>query len=137
MRYKEEFVVPVGEMLDVTQFVQECVEKSGVQTGICSIYEPHCNCGLAILGNNDKNILKDVMTDFARLAPPRVDYICAEDPVEEAAHTKCFITGCSKDLPIEGGRAVLGSDRSVFLARFAGEGPCVCVVTVLAMRKDA
>lgn len=131
MIYKKEFVVSAGEMADVTEFVRSCVQESGIREGICSVYEPHCNCGIAVLGNNDPNIRKDVATDFARLVPPRTDYLCAEEPLEEAAHTKCFITGSSKDLAVEDGSVVLGKNRSVFLARFAGEGACMCVVTVL------
>ncbi len=131
MIHKKEFSISAGEMLDITGFVQASVERSKIREGICCVYQPCCNCGIVVLNNKDANIQKDVTDDFARLVPPRVDYLCAADPIEEAAHTKCFIAGCAKDLAVEEGRAVLGQNRSVFLARFAGEGVCTCAVTVV------
>ncbi|MDE7333252.1 MAG: secondary thiamine-phosphate synthase enzyme YjbQ [Lachnospiraceae bacterium] len=131
MIHKKEFVISPGEMIDITGFVLKCVEESKIRQGLCSIYQPYCNCAIIVLGNKDVNIQKDVANDFARLVPPRIDYLCADDPMEESAHTKSFIAGSAKDLAVEDGCVVLGENRSVFLTRFAGEGTCTCVVTVI------
>lgn len=131
MIHKKEFIISQGEMIDITGFVQKCVEESKIRQGLCSIYQPYCNCAIMVLGNKDVNIQKDVINDFARLVPPRIDYLGDGDPMEGAAHTKCFIAGSAKDLAVEDGCVVLGRNRSVFLACFAGGGACTCAVTVI------
>ncbi|HHF98583.1 MAG TPA: YjbQ family protein, partial [Candidatus Aerophobetes bacterium] len=49
------------EFIDVTSRVEEVVEKSGVENGICFIFSPHTTAGVTINEGADPSVREDII----------------------------------------------------------------------------
>jgi secondary thiamine-phosphate synthase enzyme len=106
------------EFVDITPEVQSCVQKSGVQNGVCILSVPHTTAGLAVNENWDPSVRADVLQVLDRLVPWQADYHHTEG--NAAAHVKSCLVGASETLLVEGGKLDLGTWQGVFFAEFNG-----------------
>ncbi len=102
---------------DVTGKIQSAVESSGVDDGICHIFIQHTSASLMISENADPDVLKDLETFFARLAPDgdpayRHD---AEGPDDMPAHIRSVLTQTTLTLPVIDGRCALGTWQGLYV----------------------
>ena len=107
------------ELLDVTQHVTEAVRRSGIVSGICSLYAQGATAALMVQENDDPNIRFDVLDCLAKLAPHGV---WRHDRIDNngAAHIQAGIVGPSETIPIRGGRLALSTWQNIFLCDFDG-----------------
>lgn len=103
---------------DITQQVQQVVDESGVQEGLCYLFCPHTTAGLTLNENWDPSVQHDMGLALDALAPQRRDFRHGEG--NSPAHVKSSLVGASQILFINGGRLVLGSWQGVYLAEFDG-----------------
>ena len=103
---------------DITQQVQQLVNASGVQEGLCFLFCPHTTAGLTINENWDPSVKHDMGLVLDGLIPQRQDFRHGEG--NSPAHVKSSLVGASQTVFVSGGRLVLGSLQGVYLAEFDG-----------------
>jgi secondary thiamine-phosphate synthase enzyme len=119
------------ELVDITDQVRSEVRRSGVRTGICSLYAQGATAALMVQENDDPQIALDVLDCLQQVAPPgqwrhdRIDH-------NGHAHIQAGLVGPSETLPVRDGRPALSTWQNVFLCDF--DGPRrrrIVVVTIL------
>jgi secondary thiamine-phosphate synthase enzyme len=106
------------QFVDVTDFVERAVAKSGVRSGICYVYVPHTTAGVAINEHFDPDVATDLEGVFERLVPRAGAYRHAEGNSD--SHAKAVLIGTSQEIFVEEGKLVLGQWQGVFFCEFDG-----------------
>lgn len=119
-----------ADVVDITERVQDVVNKSGVDTGLCQVYVPHTTAGVFINENADPDVMDDFLTTLDRLVPWENDYQHAEG--NAAAHIKSSLIGTSQTVPVRDGKLALGRWQGIYFAEFDGPRERHFQVTVLA-----
>ncbi len=105
------------QMKEVTQQLQEIVERQKFQQGVCIVYCPHTTAGLAINENADPDVCSDLERAFAKTVPEvRFDHVEGNSP----AHYLSCVTGSSLHLLVEDSLLKSGRWQGVFLCEFDG-----------------
>jgi secondary thiamine-phosphate synthase enzyme len=107
-----------AEFVDITSEVQSCVQRSGVQDGICVLSVPHTTAGLVVNENWDRSVRVDILAVLDRLVPWEANYRHTEG--NAAAHIKSCLVGISEMLLVEAGKLKLGTWQGIFFAEFDG-----------------
>ena len=94
-----------NEMKDITSAVQDEVARSGVQTGVCTVYVPHTTAGVTINEGADPAVCEDLLSKLQDLVPPHAGYRHMEGNAD--SHIKASLMGSSVTVLIEKGRLVL------------------------------
>ncbi len=104
-------------MHDITRDVAEVVGRSGVQTGLCTLFLAHTSASLIIQENADPDVLADLETFFAKLVPENGrDYRHSTEGADDMpAHIRTVLTKTSETIPIAGGGLVLGTWQGIYL----------------------
>ena len=101
--------------------MKEFVAESGVQEGVCLVYNPHTTAGLFINSYMDPNTPEDIMYEWNRLIPTRFDFFHQFDtPTDAAAHVKSVLMGNSCTLIIHQSELVVGHSQGIVFAEFDG-----------------
>ncbi len=109
------------ELVRLEERVRELVLQSEVEEGVCHIYCPHTTAGLTINSAMDPGTLQDILAEFRRLVPTRVDFHHRFDtPTDAAGHIKSTLMGVQVTCLIHGGQLMLGSSQSILFAEFDG-----------------
>jgi len=106
-----------SELLDVTSQVQQAVEESEVQEGVCHVFVPHTTAGLTLNENWDPAVRGDLVRAMAAMVP---DVPFHHGEGNSPAHLMSTLVGASETLQVSGGSLVLGSWQGVYLAEFDG-----------------
>jgi secondary thiamine-phosphate synthase enzyme len=106
------------EFLDITNSVREVVRESGVRSGICVVYVPHTTAGVMINEHADPDVVDDIATQLAAIAPQRGNYKHGEG--NSAAHIKATLVGSSVTVIIQYGDLALGTWQGIFFGEFDG-----------------
>lgn len=101
----------------ITQQIEQAVDKSAVITGLCTVFVRHTSASLLIQENADPDVLVDLENFFAQLVPEdNTRYIhSAEGKDDMPAHIRSALTHTSEQIPISGGRLVLGTWQGIYL----------------------
>ncbi|MCP3869670.1 MAG: YjbQ family protein [Gammaproteobacteria bacterium] len=102
---------------EITNAVHSAVRKSAVTTGICHIFCHHTSASLTLCENADPTVRSDLEAFMERLVPdgdPLFQHTL-EGPDDMAAHIRSIITKMDLTLPINAGRAALGTWQGVYL----------------------
>lgn len=116
------FDTPRGDALvDITARIQQVVAESGVQSGLCAVVVPHTTAGITINSGLDPATPEDILAEFKRLVPTRVDFAHQYDtPADAAGHIKATLIGHSLTLVIGDGELLLGHSQSIMFYEFDG-----------------
>ena len=122
MLQKIELHTPAGEnILDITTKVAGVIQESGVSEGICVLLIPHTTAGLTLNSGLDPNTLQDIVEEYRRLVPTRVDFNHTYDtPADAAGHIKSVLMGADLSLIITDGKLLLGHSQSILFCEFDG-----------------
>ena len=107
-----------NEFIDITHFVQEAAQKTGVEDGICIIYIPHTTAAVTINENADPSVPQDIVMELNKVVPVEDRYHHLEG--NSAAHIKASLLGCSQTVLVESGKLVLGTWQGIFFCEFDG-----------------
>ncbi|MEO0069718.1 MAG: secondary thiamine-phosphate synthase enzyme YjbQ [candidate division WOR-3 bacterium] len=118
------------ELVDITSKVQEIVEKTGVNSGICFIYVPHTTAGVTVNESYDPDVARDITTTLSRLVPSNFRYEHTEGNAD--AHIKSVLVGSFQAIPIEKGRLALGRWQGVFFCEFDGPRERKCLIKIIS-----
>ena len=106
-----------NELIDITSQVEEIVNSSGINTGICLVYVPHTTVGIIINENADPDVKEDLLNALEKMVP-KINFSHAEGNSD--AHLKSLICGKDKSIVVEKGSLKLGQWDGIFLAEFDG-----------------
>lgn len=111
----------IQEWINLLDEVKEFVAESGVQEGVCLVYNPHTTAGLFINSYMDPNTPEDIMFEWNRLIPTRFDFFHQFDtPTDAAGHVKSVLMGSTCSLIIHEGELVVGHSQGIVFAEFDG-----------------
>jgi len=97
------------DFIDLTDKVQEVVEKSGVRNGLAHVFAPHAT-GILILTEYEPSLVDDIRDVLERLIPRRAAY---QHPSNAHSHLRSVLLSPDKTLPVIDGRLVLGTWQSL------------------------
>jgi secondary thiamine-phosphate synthase enzyme len=110
-------VDPRGKGLyEITPAVLDFVRNNRVSEGLLTVFCRHTSASLLITENADPDVLTDLESVFARLAPENGGYVHdAEGPDDMPAHIRAALTQTHLSIPLIGGAPALGTWQGVFL----------------------
>jgi secondary thiamine-phosphate synthase enzyme len=108
----------------ITSEVQSLVAKSGIQTGLCTLFLRHTSASLLIQENADPDVLKDLENFFARIVPEQGQFYhhSTEGPDDMPAHIRTALTHTTESIPVNQGRLVLGTWQGIYLWEHRQQG---------------
>jgi len=111
----------LSELFEITDSVKQIVHQSGIQEGICLITTPHTTAGLTITSYHDQAGFQDLVDEFSRLVPTRIDFKHQWDtPTDAAGHVKSSLISISLSLIVDGGALLLGHSQGIYFFEFDG-----------------
>jgi secondary thiamine-phosphate synthase enzyme len=106
------------ELVDVTSEINQLVQKSGIDQGLCMVYVPHTTAAVTINESADPSVTSDMLMVLNQIVPWEADYRHLEG--NSPAHVKSTLVGASELIAIEKGRLVLGTWQGIFFCEFDG-----------------
>jgi len=106
-----------NELIDITAKVEDVVNNSGINTGICLVYVPHTTAGVIINENADPDVKTDLLDALEKMVP-KIKFKHEEGNSD--AHLKSLICGKEKSMVVEKGSLKIGIWDGLFLAEFDG-----------------
>jgi secondary thiamine-phosphate synthase enzyme len=102
---------------EITEEVSRVIGEAGARRGLCHVFIHHTSASLLVTENADPDVLTDLETVYAGLAPdgdPRYRHT-AEGPDDMSAHVRSALTQTGLTVPIDDGRASLGTWQGIFV----------------------
>lgn len=106
------------EIVDITTYVADIVEKLGVDSGICTLFVPHTTCGVTINENADPFVKHDILLGLGSIVKRDFRFKHAEG--NSIAHIKSMLVGTSVIVPVKDGRIALGTWQGIYFCEFDG-----------------
>ncbi|UCE39750.1 MAG: YjbQ family protein [Candidatus Aminicenantes bacterium] len=106
------------DLIDITDQIEEAVNSSGIETGICCVYVPHTTAGVTINENADPSVKDDILMALRKIVPDSLSYTHAEG--NSPAHVKSTLIGPSISIIIENGNLALGTWQGIIFCEFDG-----------------
>jgi len=104
--------------IDITEKVQEIVEKSKISNGMVFLNSMH-NTAAIFVQENDPTIFEDMKEFFERILPLNRKYHHDyEGNLNATAHLKTNLIGCFLALPVEKNKLVLGTWQRIFFVEW-------------------
>lgn len=102
---------------DITAQIQKGVTASGIQDGVCHVYNPHTTAGLTINEGADPAVQSDILAALQKIMPLiRYQHLEGNSP----AHVMTSLVGSSVTIFIENGHLQLGTWQKIFFCEFDG-----------------
>jgi secondary thiamine-phosphate synthase enzyme len=104
-------------LYDITPEITSWAAKSGLSTGMLTLYIQHTSASLLINENYDSDVLVDMEAFFDRLVPDGDPLFIhtVEGPDDMPAHVRTALTQTNLSIPLLNGKAALGQWQGVFL----------------------
>ncbi len=111
-------------LYDITKEVASWVKKTGIQTGLLTLYIPHTSASLLIQENYDPEVLRDLERFFNRLVPQGDSIFrhTTEGSDDMPAHVRSALTATSLSIPVRNGQISLGTWQGIFLYEHRAAG---------------
>ena len=106
------------DIINITNKIQACIDKSNINSGITVIFIPHTTAGVSINENADPDVLKDLKQIFNKVIPENDNYKHFEG--NSQAHALSTLTSASITVIIENGKLVLGTWQSIYFMEYYG-----------------
>ena len=101
---------------EITNEVQEKIDKSDVRNGVVTIFVQHTSCSLTMMENAAPAARRDVERFFEQLVPEDADYEHDDEgPDDMPSHIRTVLTRTSETVPIIDGKMQLGTWLGIFL----------------------
>ncbi len=108
---------PGRGLLEITAPVARWVERTGLRTGLLTLFVRHTSASLLIQENADPDVQADLERFFARLVPDGDPLFRHRDegPDDMPAHVRAALTAVQLSIPVQDARMVLGTWQGVYL----------------------
>ena len=101
---------------EITTSIVDFLRCAHIDTGLLTVFCSHTSASLLITENADPNVLRDLETFLARIAPEGAAYVHDDEgPDDMPAHIRAALTQTQLSIPVIGGAAALGTWQGVFL----------------------
>ena len=98
-------------------------EIATVQTGMVQVFLQHTSASLTINENADPDVRVDFETAMNHAVPESLPYVhTIEGPDDMPAHVKASMMGASVQIPVGGGRLLLGTWQGIYLCEHRDHG---------------
>lgn len=111
-------------LYELTREVAGWLHGTGATDGLLTLFVRHTSCSLLIQENADPDVQTDLLAWLSRCVPPATDpslsYLrhTLEGPDDMPAHIKAALVPVSLQIPVSGGRPLLGTWQGVYLWEF-------------------
>jgi len=104
------------DIIDITDYVQNVVEKSGKKDGLAVVFVAHSTCAITTI-EHEPGLLKDMPNALNKIAPKSADYEHNKTwgDGNGYSHIRASLIGPSLAIPFEGGRLCLGQWQQIVL----------------------
>ncbi|MEN8258843.1 MAG: secondary thiamine-phosphate synthase enzyme YjbQ [Thermodesulfobacteriota bacterium] len=106
------------ELVDITSQVNGVLKESGVESGICHLYNPHTTAALTINEGADPTVQTDIIMALKEIIPFELPFRHAEG--NSPSHVLASLFGASEMIFIEQGRLLLGTWQKIYFCEFDG-----------------
>jgi secondary thiamine-phosphate synthase enzyme len=101
---------------EITDQIQEKIDKSGVRNGTMTAFVQHTSCSLTTMENAAPEARRDVEKFFEKLVPENADYEHDDEGADDMpSHIRMVLTRTSETIPIVDGEMQLGTWQGLFL----------------------
>lgn len=102
---------------EISREIQQMVQQSSVQTGLCHVFIHHTSASLVLCENADPSVRSDLDDFFTRLVPDGDSHYShtMEGPDDMPAHIRSILTNMDLTLPVTDGRCALGTWQGIYL----------------------
>ncbi len=115
------FIVNTTEhmhLVDITGKVQDLVAASGIQEGICLLFNPHTTAGLTINEGADPDVRTDIIKGFREVVP--INYPFKHMEGNSPSHIMASLMGATLTILISEGKLLLGTWQALYFCEFDG-----------------
>lgn len=111
------FETPGRGLSDITAAINKWVGRRGIGDGLLTVFIRHTSASLVIQENADPDVLRDLDSFFARMAPEgsRLYRHRSEGPDDMPAHIKSALTQTHLAIPVRDGQLALGTWQGIYL----------------------
>ena len=106
------------ELIDITSDINQLIQKSGIDQGLCMVYVPHTTAAVTINESADPSVKSDILMILNQIIPWEANYRHMEG--NSPAHIKSTLVGSSELIAIENRRLILGTWQGIFFCEFDG-----------------
>jgi len=106
------------ELIDITSNIDQLIQKSGTDQGLCMVYVPHTTAAVTINESADPSVKSDILMVLNQIIPWEENYRHLEG--NSPAHIKSTLVGSSELIAIENRRLILGTWQGIFFCEFDG-----------------
>lgn len=106
------------EFVDITAIIEKEVKQSGINDGVCYLYNPHTTAGLTINEGADPAVQDDIIAALRKIVP--MDHPFKHMEGNSPAHIMASMMGSSVTVFVEDSRLVLGTWQRIFFCEFDG-----------------
>ncbi|MBU0729086.1 MAG: secondary thiamine-phosphate synthase enzyme YjbQ [Proteobacteria bacterium] len=106
------------ELVDITGKIQQELQSSGIEDGICIVYNPHTTAGLTINEGADPAVQSDILGALKKIVP--LDYPYRHMEGNSPAHVMTSLIGSSVTIFVNNGKLQLGTWQKIFFCEFDG-----------------
>ncbi len=105
-------------LYNITSYVRQTLNESGVEDGIAVVFCPHTTAAITINENADPDVQTDLLFALDKTYPDRPQFKHLEG--NSSAHLKSSCVGASETVIIDDGRLLLGTWQGIYFAEFDG-----------------
>jgi len=120
------------ELIDITSNIDQLIQKSGTDQGLCMVYVPHTTAAVTINESADPSVKSDILMVLNQIIPWEENYRHLEG--NSPAHIKSTLVGSSELIAIENRRLILGTWQGIFFCEFDGPRTRKVDVRIVAER---
>ena len=101
---------------EITDSVRSWVSKQEIRSGLLTLFCRHTSASLLIQENAARAVRNDLEKFFDEIAPENADYEHDDEgPDDMPAHLKTALTQVQLNVPVMGGRLMLGTWQGIYL----------------------
>jgi secondary thiamine-phosphate synthase enzyme len=107
------------DIIDITQKVQECIDSSGLQSGLVTIFCPSSTSGITTI-EYEPGVLEDLKRVFNEIVPSEYTYQHDEawHDGNGYSHIRAALLKASISIPLMDGRLTLGTWQQIVFIDF-------------------
>ncbi len=119
--YKGRITVPTHQhmhLVDITSEVQQQVTQTGMEEGICYLFNPHTTAGLTINEGADPDVRTDIIKGLREIVP--LDYPFKHMEGNSPSHIMASLMGASLTIMVSSNLLQLGTWQAIYFCEFDG-----------------
>lgn len=105
-------------LVDITGEVQSLVSQTGIQEGICYLFNPHTTAGLTINEGADPDVQTDIIAGLKEIVP--LDHPFKHAEGNSPSHIMASLMGASLTIMVNANTLQLGTWQAIYFCEFDG-----------------